>query len=255
MKDLVMTSHGRGLFLTSTRAHPVPTAGGRGCGRAKQSHNCRIVQRKRPRSCHVAAHCATDCREQGAAAPPLPAPTPSFLRMKSPSIGGEKEGLLEEEASVTAPPKKQGLLERGDFLKYGSLGFLILQNSSHVLLLRYSRVVGGECSQYVVSAWPALRGADAALSLPALPRPPPSSGGRRLSGCCPTTLRRADLGRRALLGALQNRILSAGPYVRREGSARRSLAPRYRHLAGGAASSAAFGSLCAPLGAARDRRG
>ena len=71
--------------------------------------------------------------------------------MKSPSIGGEKEGLLEEQANENAPVKKQGILERGDLLKYGSLGFLILQNSSHVLLLRYSRVVGGECSQYVVS--------------------------------------------------------------------------------------------------------
>ena len=36
-------------------------------------------------------------------------------------------------------------------LKYGSLGFLILQNSSHVLLLRFSRIVPGDCSQYVVS--------------------------------------------------------------------------------------------------------
>ncbi|KAL1500182.1 hypothetical protein AB1Y20_012851 [Prymnesium parvum] len=67
--------------------------------------------------------------------------------MKSPAVSGEKEGLLEEESG----PRIQSLLERGDQLKYGSLAFLILQNSSHVLLLRYSRVVGGSCGQYVTS--------------------------------------------------------------------------------------------------------
>jgi len=33
-------------------------------------------------------------------------------------------------------------------LKYGSLAFLIVQNSSHVLLLRYSRICEGECKEY-----------------------------------------------------------------------------------------------------------
>ena len=67
--------------------------------------------------------------------------------MKSPVVPGEKEGLLDEQSE--APPKKQGH-DIAEFLKYGSLAFLILQNSSHVLLLRYSRVVGSECAQYVV---------------------------------------------------------------------------------------------------------
>eukprot|EP00967_Tisochrysis_lutea_P127752 scaffold217701_cov35-Tisochrysis_lutea.AAC.5 len=35
-------------------------------------------------------------------------------------------------------------------LKYGSLGLVIVQNSSHVLLLRYSRVASGNCEGYVV---------------------------------------------------------------------------------------------------------
>jgi hypothetical protein len=38
----------------------------------------------------------------------------------------------------------------GNLLKYGSLGLVIVQNSSHVLLLRYSRTAGGECEGYVV---------------------------------------------------------------------------------------------------------
>ena len=54
--------------------------------------------------------------------------------------------LLSEGAGAPAPKQEEHKL-----LKYGSLGFLILQNSSHVLLLRYSRVVPGECSKYVVS--------------------------------------------------------------------------------------------------------
>ena len=32
----------------------------------------------------------------------------------------------------------------------GSLAFLIIQNSSHVLLLRYSRICEGECKEYTV---------------------------------------------------------------------------------------------------------
>ena len=32
----------------------------------------------------------------------------------------------------------------------GSLAFLIVQNSSHVLLLRYSRICEGECKEYTV---------------------------------------------------------------------------------------------------------
>jgi len=58
----------------------------------------------------------------------------------------DKEPLLEQAAS--APPAEPSYLK---YLKYGSLGFLILQNSSHVLLLRYSRIVPGECSKYTVS--------------------------------------------------------------------------------------------------------
>lgn len=49
---------------------------------------------------------------------------------------------------AAAPPTASSTT---NLLKYGSLGFLIVQNSSHVLLLRYSRIVPGECSQYTVS--------------------------------------------------------------------------------------------------------
>jgi len=60
----------------------------------------------------------------------------------------DKEPLLAETPGGPAaiPPPSSGNL-----LKYGSLGFLILQNSSHVLLLRYSRIVPGECHEYIVS--------------------------------------------------------------------------------------------------------
>ena len=51
--------------------------------------------------------------------------------------------LLSEGGAPPAAPKQ----EEHKLLKYGSLGFLILQNSSHVLLLRYSRIVPGECSK------------------------------------------------------------------------------------------------------------
>mmetsp|Transcript_41899 Transcript_41899/g.111125 ORF Transcript_41899/g.111125 Transcript_41899/m.111125 type:complete len:356 (+) Transcript_41899:81-1148(+) len=70
--------------------------------------------------------------------------------MKSPSVANEKEGLLEETTEGSSMEKKPAI-DRMEVLKYGSLAFLILQNSSHVLLLRWSRVVGGECSQYVTS--------------------------------------------------------------------------------------------------------
>lgn len=42
-------------------------------------------------------------------------------------------------------------MDIGTILKYGSLALVIFQNSSHVILLRYSRVVGGDCADYVVS--------------------------------------------------------------------------------------------------------
>jgi len=57
-----------------------------------------------------------------------------------------KEPLLTEPRTTPAPSQDKGAL-----LKYGSLGFLIIQNSSHVLLLRYSRVVVGDCKEYVTS--------------------------------------------------------------------------------------------------------
>jgi len=62
--------------------------------------------------------------------------------------GADSEPLLEG-SSVGPNVHQQERLAL--LLKYGSLGFLIVQNSSHVLLLRYSRVVPGECSQYVIS--------------------------------------------------------------------------------------------------------
>lgn len=44
------------------------------------------------------------------------------------------------------------------YIKYGSLALVIVQNSSHVLLLRYSRVCPGECKEYTVcSARPVRR--------------------------------------------------------------------------------------------------
>ena len=59
----------------------------------------------------------------------------------------EKEQLITapKESTPAAPPAEHGAL-----LKYGSLAFLIVQNSSHVLLLRYSRVIPGDCREYVV---------------------------------------------------------------------------------------------------------
>ena len=73
---------------------------------------------------------------------------PAYLPMAEKLSTPDKEPLLAETPGTGAapPPPKEN-----NFLKYGSLGFLILQNSSHVLLLRYSRVVPGVCSQYTVS--------------------------------------------------------------------------------------------------------
>jgi UDP-galactose transporter len=59
----------------------------------------------------------------------------------------ESEKLLE--ASSTSTPAKG--IDWLTFLKYGSLCFLILQNSSHVLMLRYSRVTPEPCGEYVTS--------------------------------------------------------------------------------------------------------
>lgn len=58
----------------------------------------------------------------------------------------EKEPLTQSQ--VAKDPLK-GWSE-GNLLKYGSLGMVIVQNSSHVLLLRYSRIAGGNCEGYVV---------------------------------------------------------------------------------------------------------
>mmetsp|Transcript_63145 Transcript_63145/g.105006 ORF Transcript_63145/g.105006 Transcript_63145/m.105006 type:complete len:360 (-) Transcript_63145:196-1275(-) len=55
--------------------------------------------------------------------------------------------LVTKDEPQTSSPERGAL----PWLKYGSLGFLILQNSSHVLLLRYSRVVEGDCRAYVTS--------------------------------------------------------------------------------------------------------
>ena len=62
----------------------------------------------------------------------------------------DKEPLLIEQQQSSEAVQPAAAADRGALLKYGSLAFLIIQNSSHVLLLRYSRVVPGECSQYVV---------------------------------------------------------------------------------------------------------
>ena len=59
----------------------------------------------------------------------------------------DREPLLEPGVGAPAPTKN----EVNFLFKWGSLGFLILQNSSHVVLLRYSRIVGGDCSKYVTS--------------------------------------------------------------------------------------------------------
>ena len=56
----------------------------------------------------------------------------------------DREPLLTPGGPAAAPNENK-------LLKYGSLAFLIVQNSTHVLLLRYSRVVPGVCSTYVVS--------------------------------------------------------------------------------------------------------
>eukprot|EP00325_Prymnesiales_sp_UTEX-LB-985_P029515 CAMPEP_0174718898 /NCGR_PEP_ID=MMETSP1094-20130205/30309_1 /TAXON_ID=156173 /ORGANISM="Chrysochromulina brevifilum, Strain UTEX LB 985" /LENGTH=355 /DNA_ID=CAMNT_0015919113 /DNA_START=108 /DNA_END=1175 /DNA_ORIENTATION=+ len=60
----------------------------------------------------------------------------------------DKEPLLSEPSQLTQSTPGT---DRLTFYKYGSLAFLILQNSSHVLLLRYSRIVPGDCSKYIVS--------------------------------------------------------------------------------------------------------
>lgn len=62
----------------------------------------------------------------------------------------DKEPLLNEQQQSSGAVQPAAPADKGALLKYGSLAFLILQNSSHVLLLRYSRVLPGECSQYVV---------------------------------------------------------------------------------------------------------
>jgi len=55
-----------------------------------------------------------------------------------------KTPLIAESPSTPAG----GGFDIKDYLKYGSLAFLVLQNSSHVLLLRYSRICPGECKEY-----------------------------------------------------------------------------------------------------------
>ena len=75
--------------------------------------------------------------------------------MMSPIKGQqESEGLLSEEGSRPVA----STWDMGKILKYGSLLLVILQNSSHVLLLRWSRIDhggDGDCNQYVVSPRPA----------------------------------------------------------------------------------------------------
>ena len=99
--------------------------------------------------------------------------------MKSPGAGQESEKLLSEGSDAPIVTRTSSL-DQATVLKYGSLAFLILQNSSHVLLLRYSRVVGGECSQYVVrrrlTRTAATRAPEARIYRPDPPtprRPPP----------------------------------------------------------------------------------
>jgi len=58
----------------------------------------------------------------------------------------QKQGLLQQEAPPPAPATDTNTL-----LKYGSLITVILQNSSHVLLLRYSRIAPGDCKLYLTS--------------------------------------------------------------------------------------------------------
>lgn len=62
--------------------------------------------------------------------------------------------------SATAQHEEQTLLVSHDvsdvpaqrqWLKYGSLLLMVVQTSSHVLLLRYSRTVTGQCSRYTIS--------------------------------------------------------------------------------------------------------
>merc|ERR1719424_1768751 len=65
--------------------------------------------------------------------------------------GADKEPLLSDGGAPATPATQSSGRDTLQLLKYGSLGFVILQNSSHVLLLRYSRIVPGECSQYIVS--------------------------------------------------------------------------------------------------------
>ena len=92
-------------------------------------------------------------------------------------VAGRFMASAEGEESETQPLTPNRGEERGagwsesSVLKYGSLGLVIVQNSSHVLLLRYSRVAGGECEGYVArraaSAGPA---AAAAAASPAQPQ-------------------------------------------------------------------------------------
>merc|ERR1719424_319066 len=65
--------------------------------------------------------------------------------------GADKEPLLSDGGAPATPATQSSGRDTLQLLKYGSLGFVIVQNSSHVLLLRYSRIVPGVCSQYVVS--------------------------------------------------------------------------------------------------------
>ena len=58
------------------------------------------------------------------------------------------------------------------YIKYGSLALVIVQNSSHVLLLRYSRVCPGECKEYTVRSGPPCVPPPGARSHHPMPRTP-----------------------------------------------------------------------------------
>lgn len=61
------------------------------------------------------------------------------------------DALDSEEQALIEPATEPSGWTTAALLKYGSLALVVVQNSSHVLMLRYTRVVPGVCSAYTIS--------------------------------------------------------------------------------------------------------
>ena len=70
---------------------------------------------------------------------------------EQPLVDKGRSQMVEEPPNRLASSVDTEASAMANFLKWGSLALVIVQNSSHVLLLRYSRVAGGDCAGYIVS--------------------------------------------------------------------------------------------------------